>query len=58
MTSKNHRIEARVDKDTKDALERKAAAYGGITRFLEELARKDIIVVDKQISLLLKGGKR
>jgi hypothetical protein len=52
--SKNHRIEARVSEDIKLALERKAEVYGGVTRFLEELARKDIILVDKKISHLLK----
>jgi len=54
---KNNRIEARVSADTKEALIRKAESYGGMTRFLEELAKKDIIIVDKKISLLLNGGR-
>ena len=37
---KNHRIEARVNEDTKKALLKKAESYGGLTRFFEELAKK------------------
>jgi uncharacterized protein (DUF1778 family) len=59
--SKNHRIEARVSEDTKRNLLRKAEAYGGITNFLEIIARKDIVILDenasKAIKVLIKGGK-
>ena len=55
--AKNYRIEVKVKKDIKDAIERKAASYGSITRFIEELAKKDIIIVDKRLSNLLKGDK-
>ena len=50
---KNHRIEARVDQDTKEALERKAALFGGMTQFLENLARFDIVILDSNASRLV-----
>ena len=52
---KNHRIEARVNEDTKKALLKKAESYGGLTRFFEELAKKDIIIVDKEVLFLLNN---
>lgn len=56
--SKNHRIEARVSEEVKRKLEKKAENYGGITKFLEELSRKDILLVDKEVSKLLLPNVR
>lgn len=51
--TKNHRIEARVDKDIKEALERKAEVFGGITPFLEKIAKFDIVIIDSNAAKLI-----
>lgn len=55
---KNARIEARVTSEIKEKLNKKAEMYGGLTKFLEEIARKDIILVDREVSKLLREDVR
>ena len=52
--SKNHRIEAKVSQDTKNAILKKAESYGGITGFLEAMAKFDIVILDNNTSKLIK----
>lgn len=52
--SKNHPIHARLTKDVKEMLLKKAEKYGSMANFLEMIARYDIVILDDNAAKMLR----